>query len=223
MSLRDKSLREVFDIFNLIDPIDIVISHSTEWIITTLSIYVKSINTHLCRKGDTFRTVPLVELSRIKRAILFKSSSGTLHFFIMVLKFDRIQAGEYQIIDGVKTVGYIIKKSSAKWILYKCNNPSLLGKPISVKKTLKELKIEAENLIQSVGVEVSENSAELDNLIKSVQTNSEKEVDKFKLMGEMLEKDYVINLNEYRQTEEGLEEVKHSYGSIPTEELVNSL
>lgn len=65
----------------------------------------------------------------------------------MTLKFDRIQAGEYQINHGSKMVGYIRKANSAKWLMYKATNPSVLGNPIKVGKTLKSLKEEAEQLI----------------------------------------------------------------------------
>lgn len=128
----------------------------------------------------------------------------------MSLTFPRVQAGEYQINDGHKTVGYIQKKNASKWIMYKCSNPSMLGKPIAVCKTLKELKVQAETLIGSTPLEITENSPELDSLIKDMKTE---QPDKFEIMKEMMERNYVIDLREYKQTQEGLEEVVPSYGT----------
>lgn len=125
----------------------------------------------------------------------------------MSLKFDRIQAGEYQINDGTKMVGYIRKQTASKWIMYKCSNPALLGSPISVQKTLKQLKIEAETLIGSTCVtpKVSVNSQALDSLIKDVRDmKSEKEL----IMKEMLGNDYVIDLTEYKFTDDGFDSVE---------------
>jgi hypothetical protein len=65
----------------------------------------------------------------------------------MTLKFDRIQAGEYQINHGPKMVGYVRKANASKWLMYKATNPSVLGNPIKVGKTLKSLKEEVEQLI----------------------------------------------------------------------------
>ena len=137
----------------------------------------------------------------------------------MTLKFSRIQAGEYQVNENSKMVGYVKKKSSAKWVLYKCSNPSLLGSPLAVKKTLKELKAEAELLIQNGPKVASEpvRTPEEDNLIQTPDYDAQK----YELMREMLNKDYVINLNEYKQTEEGLEEVQ--YSQFLTEEEIASL
>lgn len=138
----------------------------------------------------------------------------------MTLKFSRIQAGEYQINEGSKMVGYIQKKSSAKWILYKCSNPSMLGNPISVKKTLKELKVEAENMIaqgQSSSVNTNERTVEQDSLIRNSSSYEDK---KFELMREMLNNDYVIKLNEYQQTDDGLEEVEVPYGQFLSEDEI---
>lgn len=133
------------------------------------------------------------------------------------LKFDRVQAGEYQILDGVKMVGYIQKKSSSKWILYKCTNPSLLGNPLAVKKTLKELKIEAEKLIGSTSVTEAVT-------VKSPEPSQEElEARKIEIMREMLARDYVIDLSQYKQTEEGLEEVEVNLEATPTDGLVEAL
>lgn len=126
----------------------------------------------------------------------------------MSLTFPRVQAGEYQINDGHKTVGYIKKQNASKWIMYKCSNPAMLGKPIAVCKTLKELKVQAETLIGSTPRVINENSPELDRLIKDMKTE---QPDKFKIMREMMERNYVIDLTEYKQTQDGLEEVVSSY------------
>ena len=141
----------------------------------------------------------------------------------MALTFPRIQAGEYQINDGHKTVGYIIRKSASKWLMYKCSNPSMLGNPISVKKTLKEIKLDAGCMIGSNPtpvVEVDENSVELDSLLKDVRTE---QPDKYAIMKEMLETDYVIKLNEYELTEDGLEEVEAPFSNFLTPEEAAAL
>jgi hypothetical protein len=114
----------------------------------------------------------------------------------MALSFLRIQAGEYQINYNHKMVGYVIKKSQSKWTLYKCSNASSLGNPISVKKSLKEIKLDAGCMIP-ITPHVEENDEE----------ECPKQPDKFELMREMLKRDYVIKLNEYRLTEDGLEDV----------------
>jgi hypothetical protein len=129
------------------------------------------------------------------------------------LNFERVQAGEYQVNDGPKMVGYVRKQNSAKWILYKCSNPSMLGNPIAVSKTLKALKVEAETLIPSTYVEpvkAPKAAGSVDKYIKPVAPKSEAEERKFEIMREMLERDYVIDLTEYKQTEEGLEEIEVS-------------
>lgn len=129
------------------------------------------------------------------------------------LSFERVQAGEYRVNDGHKLVGMVMKKNSAKWILYKCSNPSLLGNPIAVSKTLKALKVEAETLIPSTHVEPvkpPKAAGSVDKYIKPVAPKSEEEERKFEIMREMLERDYVIDLTEYKQTEEGLEEIEVS-------------
>lgn len=137
----------------------------------------------------------------------------------MALKFDRIQAGEYQVNDGPVMVGYVQKKNSAKWILYKCNNPSLLGNPIAVEKTLKSLKQKAEELIESTYV-APVKQTEM-NVDKYIRKNHNQEDEKFKLMREMLENNYVINLNEYAQTEDGLVDCPVSlYADLADEEVV---
>lgn len=132
----------------------------------------------------------------------------------MPLSFDRVQAGEYQISDGPKMVGYIRKLNSSKWAMYKGTNPSLLGTPISVKKTLKLLKEEAVNLIESTYVKPAKKSVDINSLIQDASTMDQQ---KYKLMQEMLERNYVINLNEYRHTEKGLERVSGGLSGTPDE------
>ena len=134
----------------------------------------------------------------------------------MTLKFSRIQAGEYQINEGSKIVGYIQKKSNSKWTLYKCSNPSMLGNPIAVQKTLKELKVDAETLITS-----SQSNASV-KPVKETKTSSMDE-DKFDIMREMLNQNYVIDLNEYKQTKDGLEEVPNSFNHFLSEEEIAAL
>lgn len=125
----------------------------------------------------------------------------------MPLKFDRVQAGEYQINDGPNMVGYIQKKNSAKWILYKCTNPALRGNPLSVSKTLKELKVEAEKIIGSTYVSpVKQNELKVDKSSRKVDNLSQEE--RTQIMQEMLNRNYVIDLKEYKQTEEGLVDVE---------------
>ena len=141
----------------------------------------------------------------------------------MALTFPRIQAGEYQINDGHKPVGYIIKKSASKWILYKCSNPSMLGNPISVKKTLKDLKLDAECMIGSTPapvVEMNEDSPELDSLLKDVKAQNP---NKYEMMKESLERDYVVDLSEYRQTEYGLEKIEQPFSEFLTDEQIAAL
>ena len=141
----------------------------------------------------------------------------------MALTFPRIQAGEYQINDGHKPVGYIIKKSASKWILYKCSNPSMLGNPISVKKTLKDLKLDAECMIGSTPapvVEMDEDSPELDSLLNDVKAQNP---NKYEMMKESLERDYVVDLSEYRQTEYGLEKIEQPFSEFLTDEQIAAL
>lgn len=132
----------------------------------------------------------------------------------MPLTFDRVQAGEYQINDGPKMIGYIRKQNASKWLMYKGTNPSLLGSPISVKKTLKELKVEANNTFESTYVKPK---PKLETLIQDV---NEVNTEKMKLMGEMLKRNYVININEYVQTENGLEAVSSELGEVSIDEEV---
>jgi hypothetical protein len=94
----------------------------------------------------------------------------------------------------------------------------MLGNPISVKKTLKEIKLDAGCMIGSTPtpvVELDENSPELDSLLKDMMSE---QPDKYAMMKEMLETDYVIKLNEYDLTENGLEEVKAPFSDFLTPE-----
>lgn len=165
-------------------------------------------------------TVPTFFELSLKCGRLLKSSRHTFSFF-MTLKFSRVQAGEYQVNEGSKIIGYIMKKSSSKWVLYKCSNPSMLGNPIAVKKTLKELKLEAEAFLTGTSNVASfpVRTVEEDSLVRTPNYDDQK----FELMREMLNRNYVINLNEYKQTEDGLEEVSKSFGQFLTEEEIAAL
>lgn len=130
----------------------------------------------------------------------------------MALKFSRVQAGEYQINEGTKMVGYVQKKGSSKWILYKCSNPSVLGNPLAVKKTLKELKVEAEDLIAS-GVSASAEATQKPLTVKTPKGAAPSrdmktyDPEKYEMMKEMLERDYVIDISKYKHVDDGLEEI----------------
>lgn len=137
--------------------------------------------------------------------------------FVMILKFSRIQAGEYQVNEGSKMVGYIQKKSS-KWIFYKCNNPSVLGNPLAVEKTLKELKIKAQDIL-TLGVSIDSSAA---SGVSEKESKIQADDKKFELMREMLNNNYVIDLNEYEQTEDGLDEVT-PFSRFLTEEEIAAL
>lgn len=146
----------------------------------------------------------------------------------MTLKFSRVQAGEYQINEGTKMVGYVQKKGSSKWILYKCSNPSVLGNPLAVKKTLKELKVEAEALIAS-GVPVPTEapqkplrvkSAKDAGLIRDMRSYDE---DKYEMMKEMLDRDYVIDISKYKHVDDGLVEIDLDECDFLTEEELATL
>jgi hypothetical protein len=121
--------------------------------------------------------------------------------------YSRIQAGEYQINLDTKMVGYIKKQGSSKWIMYKATNPALLGKPMAVKKTLKELKAIADSIldVNYVPVEINENSVDLSDLIASVQSSP-----KMELMREMLEtedsKKFSVVDGQYEAVEYNFEE-----------------
>lgn len=139
---------------------------------------------------------------------------------IMALSFDRIQAGEYQINDGPKMVGYVRKQNASKWIMYKCSNPSMLGNPIAVQKTLKALKVEAETLIGSTYVAPVKAAPAPKSTAK---LTAKMDLEKRKAMEEMMARDYVINLNEYKQTEDGLERVSTLITEKSTEEELMAL
>lgn len=112
----------------------------------------------------------------------------------MTLKFEKVEAGQYRIAQGNKMIGFIRKQSASKWIMYKCTNLSMLGNPVAVTKTLKDIKVQAEDIFSNYEVpEITEESPELDALLNEVQTAP----DKFELMKEMLERGNVIEFNEY--------------------------
>lgn len=147
--------------------------------------------------------------------------------FFMTLKYSRIQAGEYQINDGTKMVGYIQKKSS-KWILYKCTNPSVLGNPIAVKKTLKELKVEAEALIDSSApssAEVTQKplTAKTPKSVAPIRDMKTYDPEKYEMMKEMLDRDYVIDISKYKHVDDGLEEIDLDECDFLTEEELAAL
>lgn len=111
----------------------------------------------------------------------------------MSLKFEMVVAGQYNVNQNNKMVGLIKKQNASKWILYKATNSSVLGNPVSVKKTLKALKIEAETIFASTDNQ-EENQGNLDNLIKNVQ---DAKSERYDLMKEMLARDTVIKFEDY--------------------------
>ena len=111
----------------------------------------------------------------------------------MSLKFEMVVAGQYTINQNNKMVGLIKKENASKWIMYKATNASVLGKPVSVAKTLKALKTEAETLFVSTG-----NQEEVQgNLDKPIKTVQDAKSERYELMKEMLERDTVIKFDEY--------------------------
>ena len=110
----------------------------------------------------------------------------------MSLKFEMVVAGQYNINQNNKMVGLIKKQNASKWVMYKATNASVLGNPISVAKTLKALKTEAETLFVSTDNVSSQGN--LDNLIKPVQNVKS---ERHELMKEMLNRDTVIKFDEY--------------------------
>jgi len=112
----------------------------------------------------------------------------------MALKFAREQAGEYNVIEGTKMVGFIQKSNASKWVVYICTNPATKGKPQNVAKTLKDSKVFCERYFEGNDVpvqQVNENSAELDNLLNDVRTGPSRK----DLMREMLNNPKTINFN----------------------------
>jgi hypothetical protein len=141
----------------------------------------------------------------------------------VTLSFQRQQAGEYNVLENGKAFAYIQKAKSSKWITYFCTNPAMKGKPQKVSKTLKESKAFCESYVGSSpapSVAINEDSLELDTLLKDVKAQNP---DKYEMMKEMLETDYVIDLNEYRQTEDGLEQVKQPFSDFLTPEEAAAL
>ena len=110
----------------------------------------------------------------------------------MSLKFEMVVAGQYNINQNNKMIGLIKKQNASKWVMYKATNASVPGKPISVAKTLKALKIEAETLFVS-----TDNMSSQDFLDYSVKTVQNAKSERYNLMKEMLEKDTVIKFDEY--------------------------
>ena len=111
----------------------------------------------------------------------------------MSLKFEMVVAGQYNVNQNRKMIGLIKKENASKWVMYKATNASVLGKPVSVAKTLKALKIEAETFFVATDNQ-EEVQGNLDNSIKTVQdTKSER----YELMKEMLAQDTVIKFDEY--------------------------
>ena len=112
----------------------------------------------------------------------------------MALKFAREQAGEYNVIEGIKMVGFIQKSNASKWVVYICTNPATKGKPQNVAKTLKDSKVFCERYFEGNDVsvpQVNENSAELDNLLNDVRTGPSRK----DLMREMLNNPKTIDFN----------------------------
>ena len=110
----------------------------------------------------------------------------------MSLKFEMVVAGQYNINQNNKMVGLIKKQNASKWVMYKATNASVLGNPISVAKTLKALKTEAETLFVSTDNVSSQGN--LDNLINPVKNVKS---ERHELMKEMLNRDTVIKFDEY--------------------------
>jgi hypothetical protein len=113
----------------------------------------------------------------------------------MTVKFVREQAGEYNVVEDGKMVGYIQKANASKWIAYFCTNPSTKGSPQNVSKTLKESKTFCERYFEGNNVpqkQISEDSVDLDNLLNSVRnTPSTKD-----LMREMLNNPKTISFDD---------------------------
>jgi hypothetical protein len=112
----------------------------------------------------------------------------------MALKFAREQAGEYNVIEGIKMVGFIQKSNASKWVVYICTNPATKGKPQNVAKTLKDSKVFCERYFEGNDVsvqQVNENNAELDNLLNDVRTGPSRK----DLMREMLNNPKTIDFN----------------------------
>lgn len=143
----------------------------------------------------------------------------------MSLSFQRQQAGEYNVLDNGKAVAYIQKANSSKWITYFCTNPAIKGKPQYVAKTLKESKAFCESSIGSANVETSGCApVKAAPAPKSTAKMTAKmDPEKRKAMEEMMARDYVINLNEYKQTENGLERVSTLITENSTEEELMAL
>jgi hypothetical protein len=113
----------------------------------------------------------------------------------MTIKFVREQAGEYNVLEDGKMVGYIQKANASKWITYFCTNVSVKGKPQNVSKTLKDSKTFCERYFESNDApkqEVTEDSVELDNLLNNVRNTS----DTKDLMRDMLNNPKIISFDD---------------------------
>ena len=107
----------------------------------------------------------------------------------MTLSFPREQAGEYNVIDNGKMVGFIQKLNASKWCVYFCSNPATKGKPQNVSKTLKDCKAFCETHFSNHSAEVTEDST------NQTETRKSTNPDVKELMREMLKRGNVLNLN----------------------------
>lgn len=138
----------------------------------------------------------------------------------MTLKFVREQAGEYNVVEDGKMVGYIQKANASKWITYFCSNPSVKGKPQNVAKTLKDSKAYCENYFMhndAPKVEVNEDSPELDNLLNDVR----KAPDKAELMREMLKNPKTISLDDVDVDSTDLSDIIDLGDDVPFAHFLN--
>jgi hypothetical protein len=140
-----------------------------------------------------------------------------------MLSYYRCEAGQYHVNYNSKMmVGYVKKQSSSKWVLYKTANPSILGNPVAVTKTLKDLKVKAEEIFSETTQEdaIEENLDAMLNQIRNDPTP-----DKKVLMEEMLEKGNVLEFNQYKVDDDNWEEVKLPgfFGKFLTKEQVETL
>ena len=137
----------------------------------------------------------------------------------MSLSFQRQQAGEYNVLENGKAVAYIQKVKSSKWITYFCSNPSMKGKPQNVTKTLKDSKTFCESHFTSNPApitEINENSSELDSLITSIKEGS----DRMDIMKELLEKDNIICLSEYKYDDVTDDDGDDIFVDVPFDEFL---
>lgn len=95
-----------------------------------------------------------------------------------MLSYSRCEGGQYLINLEKVMVGFIKKQSASKWIMYKTANLAVLGDPIVVTKTLKELKSEAEVIFGQITLDeaIEDN---LDALLDQIQGNNNIEVNHY--------------------------------------------